>query len=386
MKNSILSDSNKIKKVYIGSNELSPFHECYSSEHLILRLAAGRYFAHYAGENTEATYWALRETAVLYDVPERPIEISGKDVVQFLEKIFSRTIEDMSEGRGRYTLACTHVGGIFMDGIIFRLATDKFWFVQPDGDLKTWLLAHQENYRVKITDPLSRALQIQGPKSFQILKDLTNGALDQQFGYFHSGFFTLDNQEVYISRTGWSGELGYEIYTNGNTTNCPQLWKYICDVGSKHGMVFSSMQSLNIRRIEAGILDSGSDFDHSLTPYEVGLIKFVDFENKNFKGRNALLASPQDNRLFGITCKETTPASGDEVFFENTQIGKVTTGAWSPYFKAGIGYVLLHNANEWTQRALLKKEGLNKCVPIEIVSLPFLDPNKIIPRTIPILF
>ena len=89
MKNSISSDSNKIKKVYIGSNELSPFHECYSSEHLILRLAAGRYFAHYAGENTEATYWALRETAVLYDVPERPIEISGKDVVQFLEKIFS---------------------------------------------------------------------------------------------------------------------------------------------------------------------------------------------------------------------------------------------------------------------------------------------------------
>ncbi len=373
---------NKIKKVYIGSNELSPFHDCYADDNLILRLAAGRYFAHYAGENTETCYWALRKTAALYDVPERPIEISGKDVVPFLEKILTRTVADMNVGRGRYTLACTHFGGIFMDGIVFRLAVDKFWFVQPDGDLKTWLLAHQEGYRVNITDPGSRVLQIQGPNSFQILSDLTDGALDHQFGYFHSGFFTLDNQEVYISRTGWSGELGYEIYTQGTTTNCTRLWKRICDIGFNHGMVFSSMQSLNIRRIEAGIFDSGSDFDDSLTPYEVGLIKFVDFRNKSFKGRDALLSSPKSIRLYGIICKESVPAAGDKIFYEGTQVGEVTTGAWSPYFKAGIGYVLLHNPNEWARRSLLKKNGTDQTFPIEITSLPFYDKDKIIPRKI----
>ena len=127
---------------YVGSNELSPFHNCYANENTVLRLAAGRFYAHYNGEDVISSYWALRKKAALFDVPERPVEIAGPDAVAFLEYLVARKIKDMEVGRGRYALICTHKGGIFMDGILFRLAENRFWFVHPDGDLDTWLLAN----------------------------------------------------------------------------------------------------------------------------------------------------------------------------------------------------------------------------------------------------
>ena len=126
-------DPEKICQIYSGSTELSPFHKCYETEHTVLRVCAGRFFAHYNGDDPVAAYWALRQKAVLYDVPERPLEVSGPDALHFLEMIFSRKISNLKVGRGYYTIACTFGGGIFMDGILFRLAPDRYWFVQPDG-------------------------------------------------------------------------------------------------------------------------------------------------------------------------------------------------------------------------------------------------------------
>ena len=101
-----------------------------------------------------------------------------------------------------------------MDGILFRLDDKKYWFVHPDGDLDTWFLAHKHNYNVSISDPQSRVLQLQGPKSLAVMNLATNGGVDHCMGYFKAGFFTIGEQSVFISRTGWTGELGYEIYTH----------------------------------------------------------------------------------------------------------------------------------------------------------------------------
>ena len=165
---------------YLGSKELSPFHNCYANENTVLRLAAGRFYAHHNGENVTFSYWALRQHAALFDVPERPVEISGPGAVEFLEYLVARNIKDMEVGRGRYALICTHKGGIFMDGILFRLAENRFWFVHPDGDLDTWLLANCNSFDVSVSDPKSRVLQLQGPKSFQIMHCLlyTSDAAD----------------------------------------------------------------------------------------------------------------------------------------------------------------------------------------------------------------
>ena len=365
---------------YVGSNELSPFHNCYANENTVLRLAAGRFYAHHNGENVTSSYWALRQHAALFDVPERPVEIAGPGAVAFLEYLVARKIKDMEVGRGRYALICTHKGGIFMDGILFRLAENRFWFVHPDGDLDTWLLANCNSFDVSVTDPKSRVLQLQGPKSFQIMHDATKGALTQNFRYFHSGFFNVDGQQVYVSRTGWTGELGYEIYTLGEQTDCPRLWKHLMQKGEPYGMVFSSMQAMNIRRIEAGILDSGSDFDNSMTPFEAGLEKFVDFNKKCFIGHDALRIATPGTRLFGLRCGDAIPHGSDQIVCDSNSVGKVTTGAFSPYLDCGIGYVRFDKPSDWSGKILTLRSRQFGDVACTIVDLPFYDQEKALPR------
>ena len=377
-------DPARIFPTYVGNNELSPFHNCYANEHTVLRLAAGRYFVHHNGDDPVAGYWALRRSAALFDVPERPVEISGKDAIAFLEWIFTRRIADMKIGQGRYILACTHQGGLFMDGILFRLGDTRFWFVQPDGDFDTWALAHRTGFEVTMSDPQSRVLQLQGPKSYQIVHKATSGALDKTFKYFRIGLFSLGGQDVYVSRTGWSGELGYEIYTLGDSTDCPRLWEFLMSMGVPEGMVFSSMQSINIRRIEAGILDSGSDFNSSMTLFEAGLDRFIDFDKDDFIGRNALLDARRGTRIYGFRCEGAIPSSGDLVIDAGSLVGRVTTGAYSPVLEAGIGYVCFDHTGEWCGRTLVLRSSRHDDKNCDIISLPFYDTDKRLPRTLPV--
>ncbi len=376
-------DPTRIYPTYVGSNELSPFHRCYANDQTVLRLAAGRFFAHHNGDDPVAGYWALRRHAALYDVPERPVEVSGLDAVPFLERILARRIADMAEGRGRYVLACTHQGGVFMDGILFRLAADRFWFVHPDGDLDTWLLAHNAGFDVTVTDPQSRVLQIQGPNCYQIMHDASSGAITEDLRYFQAGFFNLGGQRVYVSRTGWTGELGYEIYTRGDQTDCPRLWDHLMSAGAPLGMVFSSMQSMNTRRIEAGILDSGSDFDSTMTPFEAGLDRFIDLDKEGFIGRDAMQMAARGIRIYGLHSDSITPSGGDLVLEDNTPVGKVTTGAFSPYLECGIGYVRFDAAGDWLGKTLSLHAARFGEASCEIVELPFYDRDKQLPRGLP---
>lgn len=377
-------DPKQIFPTYVGSNELSAFHQCYANDQTVLRLAAGRFFAHHNGDDPVEGYWALRKRAALYDVPERPVEISGPDAVPFLEHILARRIADMATNRGRYALACTHQGGIFMDGILFRLGEDRFWFVHPDGDLDTWLLAHNDGFDVTVRDLKSRVLQLQGPKTYQIMHDATSRALTEDLKYFHSGFFDLGGQQVYVSRTGWTGELGYEIYTLGDATDCPRLWDHLMAHGAPHGMVFSSMQSMNTRRIEAGILDSGSDFDSTMNPFEAGLERFVDLDKEGFIGRDAVQAASPGTRLYGLRCDGVIPSGGDVILDGNAAVGKVTTGAQSPYLGCGIGYVRFDEPGDWHGRQLTLRPARYGEASCDIVELPFYDPDKRLPRGLPL--
>lgn len=383
MNNFPILDPTKIFRTYIGSNELSPFHHCYANENTVLRIAVGRVFAHYNGDDPVESYWALRRQAALFDVPERPVEISGPDAVPFLERILARRIADMKDSRGRYAIACNHQGGLFMDGILFRLSEDRFWYVHADGDWDTWLLAHRDGFDVEVSDPHSRVLQLQGPRSFEIVHAASEGAVNESMGYFHSGFFTMGGQEVFVSRTGWTGELGFEIYTRGDATDCPRLWNHLMDIGVSRGMVFSSMLSINIRRIEAGILDNGSDFDNSMTPFEAGLDKFIDLDKEGFIGREALLNCGRGKRLYGMRCNDMTPSGGDAIMLGSTRVGRVTTGARSPYLETGIGYVQFENSGDWPGKTLTLHAANGEIASCDIIELPFYDQERRLPRTKP---
>jgi aminomethyltransferase len=201
-------------------------------------------------------------------------------------------------------------------------------------------------------------------------------------GYFHSGFFNIGGQDVYVSCTGWTGELGYEIYTQGDSTDCPRLWDHLMANGTKHGMIFSDMQLMNIRQIGAGILDSGSDFDSSMAPFEAGLGKFIDSEKSGLIGHTAVQSAGREKRLYGLICCQETPLRGAGVFEGQTRAGTVTTGAYSPYLDVGIGYVRFEKGAIWAGQVLSLQggDGPDRGVGLEcqIIDPPFYDRGKAI--------
>jgi glycine cleavage system aminomethyltransferase T len=252
--------------------------------------------------------------------------------------------------------------------------------VQADGALEEWLIAHRAGFDVKISDPYSRVLQLQGPNSIKIMSDATNGAIDESMKYFHSGFFDIGGQTLYVSRTGWTGELGYEIYSQGSETDYKKLWDHLFESGSKHGMIFGSLDAMGTRRIEAGIMDNISDFDTSMTPFEVGLGAFVELDKEGFIGREALLHADKKALMYGLKCPTHRPQYQAELWDGKEQVGHVTASAWSPHFDCGIGYARFNKAGDWLGKTLLMTVDDNQLVSCEIVALPFYDVEKIIPR------
>jgi len=134
-----LSDLKKTIKISARRFEESPYIERTYSPEMVRGVYAGRYFPMTIGEDPLKKYWLLRQKALIFDVPEKPIEISGPDTIPFLEKVMTRKVSTIKEGRGYYSLACTPQGGIFMDGVLFKFEENKFWYVQADGPFEDWL-------------------------------------------------------------------------------------------------------------------------------------------------------------------------------------------------------------------------------------------------------
>ncbi|MCB2135439.1 MAG: aminomethyltransferase family protein [Rhodobacteraceae bacterium] len=232
-----------------------------------------------------------------------------------------------------------------------------------------------------VSDPQSRVLQIQGPASPAIMAAASGGAINATMGYFHAGYFDLGGQRLYVSRTGWTGEMGYEVYTQGAETDCPRLWDHLMAAGAPHGMLFSSLGSMETRRIEAGILDSGTDFDRTMTPYQAGLGALVDLDKPGFIGREALGRADRGKVLYGLTCTSATPGYRADLFDgAGEKVGAVTAGAWSPYLNCGIGYARMGSPGSWAGKRLQLAGTDGQRHDCMIVDLPFYDPEKRIPR------
>ena len=365
-------------KISARRYEESPFISRYNSSETVRGVYANRFFAVYNGEDFISKYWLLRRKVVIFDVPEKPIEISGPDAERFLDKLLTRKITGIKEGRGYYAIACTPSGGIFMDGVVFKIGHEKYWYVQADGDFETWLMAHSEGYDVQISDPHSRVLQIQGPLSIEVMKAATSGRLDESMAYYRSGFFDIGGQKLYVSRSGFTNELGFEIYCDGANTDHLALWDHLMSVGEPFGMEFSSTRAMTIRRIEGGILGNTTDIDTSMTPFEAGLGAFVNLSKGDFIGREALVNADRRALLMGLTCFGATPASNSIVIDGDKFVGRITAGVPSPTLGFGIGYVKFNRPGEWVGKEMklrLPDGSEHECT---IVSLPFFDREHLI--------
>lgn len=358
----------------------SPYFQCYAGSNAILGVYGKRFYALSLGDDPVSRYWALRRKAVLYDVPERPLEISGPDAVRLLERVFTRKVSGLRVGRAQYAIACLPDGGILMDGVLLRLERDRFWYVHADGEIDTWLIAHGLGLEVSIRDPDSWVLQVQGPGALEVLAAACDHGMPDPFNYFDVTECRLGGQNLLVSRTGWTGELGFEVYTNGEATDGEALWNHLMAAGEASGLLGSGLESMGIRRIEAGILDYGTDMDRTMTPFQANLGRFVDLGKEDFVGREALLDADPRPLLYGLTCQTSIPWAGLEVRGGGETIGRMTAGAWSPFLEYGIGYIRLSAADHRDTKPVSVIDRDGEPHAAEIVALPFYDEKKMIPR------
>lgn len=377
MRNRNYAQSHPTVRISTKRFETSPYVDRYAGEDVVFGIYAGRMYPLSLGSDVVDDYWHLRRQAALFDVPERPLLVEGPEAERFLDRLFVCDVKTLASGRARYAIACDERGGVLMDGVLIRHAPDRFWYVQADGDILSWMRAHRGSADVNIADAGSWVMQIQGPRSLEILNAVCDSGAPDPFRYFGVATVEIGGQRVLITRTGWSGELGFEVYTSPQVDPVA-LWDHLTSVGGPLGLRVQGLDSLGVRRIEAGILDYGTDMDSSMTPYDAGLGRFVNLDSGDFIGRPKL-ADPNTSkqaRLVGISCESATPVPGDVVRLPTGRQGRITVGAWSPHLGYGIGYVVLDAPPGEHSQAALGDQGH----PAQLVRLPFYDPEGRIPR------
>ena len=331
-------------------------------------------------------YWKVRQEIIFRHTGEYPFEISGPDALKLLQRIFPRDVSKVRKGRCSYQFACYHDGGMITDGLLLRVDDNRYWFAQADGDLFSWYKAHAEGLDVMISDPDVWVSQIQGPRSLALLENLTDGSIPDSWRYFDWAEVTIAGEQLIISRTGFTNELGWEIYFRPQN-DIEMLGELILEEGSNMGMILTATPGFRCRRIEAGLLSAGQDFTHTTTPFAVGLGRFIDFEKGDFVGRTALMAADKTCRSWGIRVEGGTAVRGDTLEKSGQPIGRVTSSTWSPFQVCGVGIVHLNNTHLGPGAVVDVQCTDGKLHRGEICTLPMYDPkgeivrgiNKVIP-------
>lgn len=327
----------------------------------------------------EDGYWALRRGVGLLHTGELPTQFKGPDAERLLDKLFTRNMAKLKVGRCGYGIACYEDGGMVVDGVVVRLAEDLFWYVQADGDFYNWARAHASGMDVEISDPSVFVSQVQGPNALKLLDAMSDTGLPEGFGYYGIARVSLGGQEIVISRTGFTNELGWEFYFEPHH-DADALWDLLQKHGASLGLNMAPVSAFDIRRIEAGILNAGTDFNRYTTPFDVGLGHMVDETKADFIGLSALREKPRGRRLHGLKCLTGEPLKPGSVERNGEKIGVVTAGAVSPWLGYGIGYALL-DTREYgpgTTVTITCRDGS----PHEaaLVALPLYDKEGLIPR------
>ena len=330
----------------------------------------------------EQNFWNLINDAILCDVAvERQVEITGPDAEKFIQLLTPRDLSKLSINQCKYVLITNADGGLLNDPVLLRLGKNHFWLSLGDSDILLWAqgIAVNSGLNVKIIEPDVSPLQLQGPRSREIMQVLF-GENIKDLKYYWLQEIDLQGIPLIVSRTGWSSELGYEIYLRDGSKG-DQLWEMIMEAGKNFKLKPGHTSS--IRRIEGGMLSYHADADIYTNPYELGLDRLVnlDMEN-NFIGKDALRRIMNEGikrKQVGIRI-DSDPLQGPNTTFwplmiNKKQIGKVTSAVYSPRLKKNIALAMItvENSNLGNTLEVITSNGSSKA---EIIKKPFYDPNK----------
>ncbi|HZO23125.1 MAG TPA: aminomethyltransferase family protein [Steroidobacteraceae bacterium] len=349
----------------------------------------------------EEEYFAIRNAASVYDLtPMIKYRITGPGALAYLNRLVTRDLRKLKVARVAYCVWCDDAGNVIDDGTVFRLGENEYRLCTAYRQLD-WLLASAIGFEgaaavriEEVTDEIA-ALSLQGPTSFAVLKTLGLRGVER-LRPFEIGFCALDDIPLTISRTGFTGDLGYELWMS--PAHAVAVWDALMAAGRSRGIRPIGSRALNIARIEAGFLQPNLDFISSAhtqrpgrdrTPLELGLEWLVDFDKGHFTGRRALLAQRRQGlkrRLAGLDIEGNKPAHNALLYAERSgqrQIGSVSSASWSPTCKRNIALAMLDAPHFESGRGLWAEIYLNqelvwerRMVRARVVDRPFFNPER----------
>jgi len=391
-----LQSPDAIAHVHMGIMP-SPFHSRTSRLNLNQQWSEWNGFAsasYYADAHLE--YFSTRNTCGVFDVsPMRKYRFSGKDAAAMLDRMVTRDVIAQGVDTVAYNVWCTDAGKVVDDGTIFRLGEDEFMLCCADPCYDWFCLSAVGFDEVDVTEISEEvaALALQGPTSCALLKALGFGGIEQ-CKPFQIMRFPFGDGELMISRTGYTGDLGYELWLD--PLQAEALWDALFSTGALYGIQPMGDESLEMARLEAGFLAPDVDFHGSLhtverghdhSPLELGLGWILNFKKPHFSGRAALLAQKESGnyrRLLKLDIEGNKPAENSILYADKkcaTEIGYITSAMWSPVVKANIAYGLVDakyfNGPIWAeiyhQRELRWLRKVARCTR---VTKPFWSPER----------
>tara|TARA_B100001094_G_scaffold182725_1_gene177171 strand:+ start:20 stop:1174 length:1155 start_codon:yes stop_codon:yes gene_type:complete len=337
--------------------------------------------------NPEENFWNLINHAILCDVAvERQVQIKGPDASKFVQMMSPRDLSEMKVGQCKYIILVNQNGGILNDPVLLKIADDCYWFSLADSDILFWAqgLAANSNYDVEITEPDVSPLQLQGPKSRDIMISLFGDSIND-LKYFWFKPFNLGDINLIISRTGWSSELGYEIFLLDSNQG-DDLYELLMSTGKEFGL--KPGHTSTIRRIEGAMLSYHADMDINTNPFELGLDKYIDINNDfNFIGKTALkkiIETGINRKQVGLVIN-SDPLKGPNTRFwdikiDGLNIGKITSAVYSPRLKQNIalGLIAVDHAKIGNEVFIDQGSYISSAI---IIEKPFYDPKKAITKS-----
>ena len=330
----------------------------------------------------EQNFWNLVNDAILCDVAvERQVEITGPDAYQFIQLLTPRDLSKLAIRQCKYVLIVNEQGGILNDPVLLRLGENHFWLSLSDSDILLWAqgVAVNAGFNVSIQEPDVSPLQLQGPKSGMIMEKLFGESI-KDLKYYWLQELELEGIPLVVSRTGWSSELGYELYLRDSLKG-DQLWELIMEAGKEFGLQPGHTSS--IRRIEGGMLSYHADADIHTNPFEVGLDRLVALDSDiNFIGKKALQKIHEEGvkRIqVGLEISGEAFQGPNTIFWplqkNGKTVGKVTSAVYSPRLKKNIALAMVDvEVSELGQSLdILIDKDIRQSV---VVEKPFFDPKK----------
>ena len=330
----------------------------------------------------EQNFWNLVNDAILCDVAvERQVEITGPDAYQFIQLLTPRDLSKLSIGQCKYVLIVNEQGGILNDPVLLRLGENHFWLSLSDSDILLWAqgVAVNAGFNVSIQEPDVSPLQLQGPKSGMIMEKLFGESI-KDLKYYWLQELELEGIPLVVSRTGWSSELGYELYLRDSLKG-DQLWELIMEAGKEFGLQPGHTSS--IRRIEGGMLSYHADADIHTNPFEIGLDRLVALDSDiNFIGKKALQKIHEEGvkRIqVGLEISGEAFQGPNTIFWplqkDGKTVGKVTSAVYSPRLKKNIALAMVDVKVSELGKSLdiLIDKDIRQSV---VVEKPFFDPKK----------